>query len=334
MGTSVDKTGLSHITRKIRTAYKHPYSKEVRIFLVFFVLSFLFWWLQSLQEVRELEVRVPVVFTEITPEITITSNLPEYITVTLSDKGTNLYHYLRHRKDLTITINTLDYLRNQDVGEVTFSAMESLLRNKILASTQINSINPEHIRLYFAKNTSVQIPVRLRYSLSFAPQHQLAKAPSINPSVVKVFAPSGILKSLKYLDTEVLIEKSLDDTTSVWVALKPVNGVRFAQQKVKATFCVEEFTEQSLEVPVQGVHFPKGSIMLTFPSFVKLSYFVGLSAYKHTKSTDFKAVVDYNDWEKSGSNRVAVRLLRQPSGLKNMRIQPATVECLLEKNTQ
>lgn len=300
--------------------------------MVFFLLSFFFWGLQSLQEVREVKIRIPIQFAELNSTLSITNDLPTYLTATLSDKGTNLYSYYRHRKDLTLHMNALDYYNKQDVSEIPLSDLESLIRNKVLNSTQVLRINPERIKLYFARKQAVEVPIRLISKLNFAPQHQLTESPRIHPKTVQVFAPASLIGKLKFVETEVLHLSDLKDTTEVSVALKPIPGVRFANNTIGVRLFVEEFTERSFSIPVNASGFPANSSLLAFPSKVTVKFFIGLSAYNKVAPSDFEAVVRYSELIRSSNNQCEVHLSKVPTNVQNVHIQPKTVECLVEKS--
>jgi hypothetical protein len=323
---------LQPLNKKVRTLYKHPFSREFRIFLIFLVISCFFWLLQSLQEVREVDLRVPVLYSELPPRIAITNELPSYVFVTVRDKGTNLYYYYRHRKTLTIRLNVLDYYHKEDIGKIPSSAIESLLREKLMSSTQLIRISPDFIPVFFAPKKAKSIPVRLVSNLDFAAQHLLSDTPYIHPTTVEVFAPSSILRNIKQVDTEVLNIEELKDTTLVTVGLKPIKGARFSVNTVEVRLCVEEFTERTFAVPVEGVNFPAGHTLLSFPPTVNVRFFIGLSWYNKVKASDFQAVVDYKDLFSSKDNVCKVRLVKRPEVVQNVRIQPVSVECLSEKN--
>jgi len=323
---------LQPLNQKIRTLRKNPLRKELRIFLIFFVISGFFWLLQSLQEVREVEMRVPVIYSELPPRISITNELPSYVFVRVRDKGTNLYYYYRHHKGLTIRLNVLDYYHKEDIGKIPASAIESLLREKLMTTTQLIRITPDFIPVFFAPKKAKSIPVRLVSNLTFAAQHLLADTPFIHPTTVEVFAPSSILRSIKQVETEVLTIEELKDTVLVTVALKPIKGARFSVNTVEVRLCVEEFTERTFTIPVEGVNFPPGRSLLSFPPTVNVRFFIGLSVYKKIKASDFQVVVDYKDLFASKNNVSKVHLIKRPEVVQNVRIQPESVECLSEKN--
>jgi hypothetical protein len=322
---------LQPIYRKIRKTWKQPFVKELRIFFVFLAIACFFWLLQSLQEERECAIQVPLTFTQSNPSVSVTNVLPSAVTVTVRDKGVNLYAYVRHRKSLTIPINIMDYYRKDAVGGISAGALESMIRKKLLPSTQLLRVNPEHLSFYFARKKALEVPVELVSDITLAAQRMYSDTPFVYPSHIRVFAPAGILKRLHRVQTEVLRLENVGDTTEAVVRLKPIQGVRFSTRTVRVRLCVEEFTERSLSVPVVGVDFPKGARVLTFPSTVTVTFFVGLSAYRSVDASDFKVGVRYGEMLHSSKNQCDVRLLEQPSAVQNVRIQPGQVECLLEK---
>jgi hypothetical protein len=323
---------LHPLFKKIRIIHKHPFSREFRIFLIFLVISSFFWGLQSLQEVRELEVRVPLIYNQISSPVTITNDLPAFISVTLRDKGTNLYYYYRHHRDLTLKLNVLDFYNKEDIGKISASALGSMLSNKLMTTTQLVRINPEFIPVFFASEKAKEVPVHLVSNLNFAAQHLLADTPFIHPTVVQVFAPASLLRKIQFVETQMLNTEELKDTTLVTVALKPIKGARFSVNTVEVRLCVEEFTERSFTLPITGLNFPAGTSLLSFPPSVKVTFFLGLSVYNKIKPSDFLMTVDYNDMKVSKNNVCKVRLIKLPKSIENVRIQPESVECLLENN--
>jgi hypothetical protein len=323
---------LKPLIRKIRIIYKNPLSREIRIFLIFLFIACFFWVLQSLQEVREVDIDIPLVYSEVPPRISITNELPGTLRVTLRDKGTNLYYYYRHRKDLAVHVNLMDWYRKEDIGKIPMASFDSRLRNLLLSTTQILRYRPDTISVYFAEKASKEVPVHLNSNLSLAAQHLLSDTPRVHPAMVRVFAPASVLQNLKQVETELLILEGLKDSTSVSVKLKPIKGIQYSASTIDVRLCVEAFTEKSFSVPVTGLHFPVGKNLLSFPPAVKVTFFVGLSAYSNISAEDFLLAVDYNKLLKSDKSEQKVLVLKSPKNIQNLRIQPALVECLIEEN--
>jgi len=325
-------TFLKNIIRKICSFLKKTLSKEVLTFLIFLLISCFFWVLQSLQEVSEMEMEIPISYSEIPPYISITNKLPEIIKVSLRDKGSNLYYSYRHRKELTVNIDLMKWYHKESVVKIPGSTFDTYLRNRLKPTTQLLRLKPDTIPVYFVEKSSKKVPVHLNSILSLLPQHIFSDLPIINPSVIEVFAPASVLEHLDRVETEMLELKNLDDSIAVILNLKPIEGVRFSTEKVKVRLDIEEFTEKSMMISVTGINFPDGEVLLSFPLSVKVTFFVGISAYSRISPNDFQISVDYTHLMQSDKKAQNVVLVKSPENVRNVRIQPETVDCLIEKN--
>ncbi|MDD4920920.1 MAG: hypothetical protein PHS30_00420, partial [Bacteroidales bacterium] len=290
-----------------------------------------FWVLQSLQEVSEVEMDIPISYSEVPVHISVTNKLPKTVKVTLRDKGTNLYYYYRHRRELTIKIDLLDWYRKDAISHIPMSSFDSYLRNRLMSSTQLLRMKPDTISVYFVEKATKIVPIHLNSRVSLSAQHILSDTPVIYPSVIQVYAPKSVLKHLNAVETKLLEIEDLSDSTVFAVKLEPINGVRFTNKTVKVRFNVEEFTEQSLMIPVTGLNFPKGEDLLSFPPSVKVTFFVGLSAYSNITQNDFQLSVDHKKLISSDLKSQKVVLIKSPVNIRNLRIQPEIVDCLIEK---
>jgi YbbR-like protein len=324
-------TFLKNLIRKISTVLKKSLSREVLIFLIFLFISCVFWVLQSLQEISEVELKIPVSYSEIPSHISITNKLPKTLRITLRDKGTNLYYYYRHRRELTVKVDLLHWYRKDGIGKIPMTVFDSFLRNRLMSTTQLLRVNPDTISVFFVEKASKVVPVHLNSSLSLSAQHMLSNAPELSPAFITVFAPASVLSKLNQIETEVLKLKDLGDSTTVSLNLIPVNGVHYSQKTIDVHLNVEEFTEKNLVIPVTGWHFPAGEELLSFPSSVKVSFFVGLSNYAKMTPDSFQISVDHANLLNSDRSAQKLLLIYSPKNIRNLRIQPETVDCLIEK---
>ena len=324
-------TFLKKIIRKIRAFFKKSLSKEVSIFLIFLLISCFFWVLQSLQDVSEIEISIPVSYNEVPAHISITNELPKTIHVTLRDKGTNLYYYYRHRKDMIIHVDLLDWYRKDGIVTIPASSFDSVVRSHLMSTTQLLSINPAKISVYFAEKATRTVPVHLNSRITLSQQYMLIDNPIVEPSSVSLYAPSSVLENVKKVETELLELESINKSIIATVKLLPIDGVVFSTKTVKVRLNVEEFTEGSLTIPVTGVNFPAGENLLSFPSSVKVTFFVALSAYSKVSAKDFTIAVDRANLLKSEKISQKVALTKSPQNVRNLRIYPENVDCLIEK---
>lgn len=330
--SSIILTFLKKIIRKIHTFFGKSLNKELLIFLIFLLISCFFWVLQSLQEISEFDMDIPVSYSEIPANISITNELPKTVKVTLRDKGTNLYYYYRHRDELTVRLKLMDWYRKDGIAKISSSTIDTYLRNHLMPTTQLLRLKPDVILVYFVEKASKTVPIHLNSRLTLSAQHILSDIPVLYPSKINVYAPVDILANLKQVETECLNLENVSDSTIVILKLLPIEGVRFSSNTVQVKLNIEEFTEKTLVIPVTGSNFLKGENLLSFPPTVKVTFFVGLSSYNKISEKDFEISVDRLNLIHSEKRSQKVMVTKFPKTIRNLRIQPETVDCLIEKN--
>ena len=69
--------------------------RDMLVFAFFLMVSFGFWVLQKLDDTFETDILVPVELVNVPEGIIITSPLPNEVTFTVRDRGTNLFEFVR-----------------------------------------------------------------------------------------------------------------------------------------------------------------------------------------------------------------------------------------------
>ena len=287
--------------------------------------------LQTLQDTNEYSLTVPVIYNEVPQDITITNKLPDNLKVVVRDKGSLLYYYYRHRKELSLNIDLMEWYRDEGISKIPEGTIESMIRSKLRPTTQLLSIQPDTISVFFVRKAKKEVPVILDERISFFPQYMQSGAPEVFPPRVTVYAPQNVLDQISSVKTELLHVDDLKDTVVYSVSIKPIEGVKFSNEKVKVRINVEEFTERSIMVPVTGLNFPSNESLLSFPTEVKISFLVGLSSYAKIDSEDFQVSIDYTELTKSSDKVHKPVLVKFPATAQNIRIYPEKVDCMIER---
>ncbi|NLT03355.1 MAG: hypothetical protein GXY09_05805 [Bacteroidales bacterium] len=316
---------------RVAKLFRNAFSKEVLLFLLFLVVALFFWVLQSIQEIGEYALPVPVKYEAVPGQVTITNDLPDVFKVTLRDKGLTLFQYYRQRRKLAIQLNPMDWYKKDGISYVDRGVIESRIRANLRPTTQLLSISPDTLALFFVEKASKTVPVVLNRDISLHAQHLLMAEPVLHPAVVTAYAPQDMLDKLENVETEVLHAEELNKSTSFKVKLKPSEGIHYSTDHVLVSLKVEEFTEKTLSVPVTGLSFPPNERLLSFPPEVTISFLVGLSAYEGVSANDFVVGVDYQDLLKAENRLFTPKLVKQPPFVQRVRLQLDQVECLIEK---
>lgn len=315
-----------------RSSFSRIKGSEIFLFLLFFLLSCLFWFAWNFQKQTEQTLKVPVRYQYSENEISISGDLIHTIHVTVSDKGNHLLGYMIHPENLTLDLDLMPYRTAGGIARIPMSKLENSLLSKLKSGAEIRRIEPDSILVYFVEKASKAVPVRLQADLKPAQQYMLNHTPTVKPGTVRVHAPAAVLETLEYVDTELLEISELTDTIRVKSRLKSIDGASYSTEEVEVFIPVEAYTESSFQVPVTAQNLPEGFHLRCFPSTATVRFLVGQSQYPLLKLEDFELSVDYLKFLESEDQALQeLHLTRFPEGIGHIQIQPESVECLLEK---
>jgi len=323
--------GLKHLVGSIVRLFRKAFGKDVVIFLGFVLISLFFWSLQAIQEIRTYELTIPVVYEPIPKNVTITNTIPASFKVTLRDKGIVLHQYFLHRKEMAVRLNPMSWYVKDGIGKIDRFVIESTIRQMLNPSTEMISFYPDTVSFYFVEKASKILKVVVNHQIRPSAQHLLTGDIVANPSFVTAYAPQEVLSTLDSVETTLLKVDGLKESKTYRVKLNPHNGVRFSTNEVMVNVNAEEFTEKILTVPVVGIGFPDNIYLLAFPSTVRISFLVGLSAYEHVKVEDFQVGVTYDRLVRTENKQLKPQVIKQPDYVRGVKIQPEFIECLIEK---
>ena len=321
---------LNRVIKNMRDFLLSDKSREFLIFLVFFLIAGGFWLLQTLNSDYETELSVPVRLKGVPNEVVITSDLPSELRVKVRDRGTVLLNYALGKKFYPIFLNFKDYRGSDSHVYISVTQLERSIRGQLNASTRLVSVKPDTLEYIYSEGVSKRVPVKLYGKVSSDQLHYLSDT-IFRPDSVSVFAPSGILDTITAAYTQSFIKENISETYLQHVNLVEQKGVKFVPSSIDVEFPVDIYTEKTVEVPLYGVGFPKGKILRTFPSKVKVTFQVGLSRFREINAEDFRIDIPYEDLLRLGTDKYTVKLSKVPHGISQVRCNPAQVDFLIEQ---
>lgn len=329
-----NNTTRKRIIIKIKDFLLGKKNREFLIFLFFFALSAVFWLLQTLNENFETEIAVPLKLQNVSNNLTITSDLPEELRVTVQDKGSVLMKYL-YGQSLTPVV--VDYQKYESGGlagrvEVSDQEVKKAIVAQLFTSTKVLAIKPDTLEFYYNRGLKKKVPVVINGVIEPAQQYYLRRVES-KPDSVVVFAPSSILDTLQAVYTQNFYQSGLIENKSLSIPAQPIRGAKFIPDVLDVYIDVDVYTEKTVEVPVEGVNFPADKDLRTFPSKVNVTFKVGSKGYKQVTAEDFVLVVSYEELLQNTSSKIPLHLKSIPEGVSAVRIHPAEVDYLLEQSS-
>ena len=319
---------LSYNIKKLKSFF---FTKDILSFLFFLVLASTFWFVHGLDKERETSIVIPVRYVGIPINVAITNSPPSEIALNIKDKGRFLFDYTKnHITPLTIDLSRVFYQKGEIL--ITPDLLSGRIRRYLKPTTSLLNTNPDSILIQYEKLGVKTLPIKLYSKIEFAHQYMLSNDIQLDPKTVTVFGPKRMLNAMKFVRTENLELKNLNDTTYAWSKLKPIKFVRYSVNQTKVSVFVEPFTERKVQIPIIAINCPQKMYVRTFPAFVNATYTVGLSQFYTLAPTDIQVYLDYNDLVGAKHSKQILKIKNNTSHISNIRISPVQVEFILEVN--
>ena len=305
-------------------------SKDALSFLLFFILSALFWFVNALDKDREITLRIPVQLKNLPEQIAVTSHVPDFISVDVRDVGLNLFSYSDKKiKPLFLSLANINFDAKGKV-QIDAATLNVYLKSYLLPTTRILAYKPDTINIAYEKLAKKSVPVKIRAKIETEKQYMIAGKEILYPSTLMVFGPERVLDTLQWIETEYIELMNLNDTISVNLKIKPLPFVKPENKNVKLIVPVEMFTEKTVELPVDALNFPETLKLKTFPAFVKANLNISVTEFSKFKPQDIQVYVDYVDLKDLKSPKYKLKFSSDNPHIQNIRLNPSEVEFIIE----
>ena len=329
--------GLKHQLSNLTDREKVKFNRQLLIYLLFLVVSIIFWYLNALSKEYTTVINYPVKYEDFPKGKVLVSDLPEKLEIKVKGFGFTILRskLTSYIKPIILPINIfrLDIKRkdNQYIYYLLSRYTKEWIGNQLGSELQLISLLPDTLFFKFTDVIDKKIPVQLVSKLNFAKQFMQNGKILIQPDSIVVSGPQVILDTLKVISTYKLELKGIKDTITKEVNLFPIPKISYDTKNVFITIPAVKYTEMVLNIPIESVNVPDSLKLKTFPAYISLSCWVGISDYDKMTPFMFRASVDYKILKNNPSNKVKINLTKIPPMVINITYHPKSVEYIIEK---
>lgn len=312
-------------------------NRDSFIFILFLLLSFIFWYLNSLSEITATDIKYPVRYVNLPKDRTMIRDLPQKLDLFLKGPG---YSILKlkvagGRRPVVIDISSVNYMkvpgsRNLSYYVVT-SGLIPKLAGQLKAECEITAIRPD--TLFFSLDRIVSRRVKVKPILELVTDKQYFIKGDIicNPDSVTVTGSSRVTDTLRFVTTRLKKYSGLNKPIRKSIPLMQSDSYTISERRVSVTVPVEQFTEAEVAVPVKLLNVPDSIDIKIFPDQVTVKCFVAVNDYKILGDYPFNAVIDLKNTDLMTAEKLPVEVLDIPDFVTSLSYSPASVDFLIEK---
>ncbi|MCP4551911.1 MAG: hypothetical protein GY834_07705 [Bacteroidetes bacterium] len=234
------------------------------------------------------------------PNQIITYVIDSIIYLNLDSRGFDLFNqsYLRNKKSIDINLQSIDIHKNRaNTGNyILSSTLLSQIKKQFDFSNQISSISPDTLFLNLESSVSKEVPILLQIEIEPKQQHYIYGSIKQSNTSVIINGPSSIINSIQSIQTEFVKLQDINQSMNIKLALiNPfdLSQLNLSNDSVMITIPIEEFTENSINVPIHITDNQDLSLKL-FPEEIEITYLVALKDFKNINPSMFNAEIHFN----------------------------------------
>ena len=311
--------------------------RDVFIFVFFLLLSFIFWYLNSLGKETEYNIKYPVKYINFPQERVLAQELPPTLDLNMKGPG---YSVLKlrlsgNRAPVMLDISSISYRRVPGSSSLDYyivtSGLIPKLKNQLRADCTITSVNPDTLFMYFDKIVTKQVGVIPRIEVIPEKQYLIKGNIMVNPDTVTITGPKQILDTIRNVSTKYKKLKGLDETVTLSMPLVTYKEYSVSEKRVMVTVPVEQFTEAEFRVRVTILNNPDSVNIKIFPDAVTVKCLVAVSDYKKIGELPFEVFLDVGKANLNSSEKLPLSFRNIPPFISSLRVAPSEVDFLIEK---
>ncbi len=325
---------LKQVGETIRTI-----DRRLLFFLIFVALSALLWLLNALSKDYITEIECPIEFYNIPDDYVLVEDVPSHINLQVSGRGFTLIKYSIGSIALPFNLDLQSYfsVNQEQEKSVQFqyyvSSKKEQIERFLNDEIKVLSVTPATMMLRFDKLHEKTFKVKPVTNLSWAPQYRQKGEPETKPDSVIVLGPKSVLDTLKNIKTKTIEADNIQTDQTYKARLITPEQCNLTQKKVTVRIKTEQFTENTVQVPIKITNKPDSVALKIFPNQIKVTYLVSFEDYSAIKPSDFKAAIDFKEINNQNSpQELQVNLLYVPEGARVLKFWPHKARFIINEN--
>ena len=305
-----------------------PSKGRFRFFLFFLLLSFTFWTSTKLSNTYTVEESFSIIWTNI-PNGIIPSSENQQMNVSISASGIEILIYRLINKSINISLSQADFSREK--GLIDLRGQEFFIQKQFFENTKLNILNPLFLEFKFSRLEEKVFTVVPQIEINLRAGYLIDSSLKVTPDSILVRGPKSILDTLNSIQSESIIADDLYENFRKTVSLRSIPEIQLSESKVTVEVAVSRYTEKEFLLNVEVINLPLGTRVKLFPPKAKVRVTLPFSVLRTIKASDFNLVVDYNNIFKDAEKKLDLIMIRRPSSVKKVILEPKKVNYLIRK---
>ena len=303
--------------------------RRLSAFLTCLVLASLAWAFVKLSGTYSYTVRQVLVYKNAPHKRAFMPLQSDTVEVTMQGNGWQmLFSRMNKPQPFTIDLQSLDH-----TDFVALNKQLNQINAKMNREHKIIDFNPDTLYFDFTSRLVKKIKVQALLNLQLEPKYAVSGPVIVQPEYVTLNGPAKVISTIDSWKTDSLKLRNVNKPVDIRLLLLPVKtgDINVYPKIVQVHIPVEEYTEKTLDLPVELVNNPNYYTVKVFPQKVRVTFTTPLSSYAGMDEHDFTLQADLRLWQQEGYTELPIKIVRLPPFCKIVSMETRTVDFIVKK---
>lgn len=303
-------------------------SKKYSVFLLFVIVTSIFWFMNKLSKEYNQIVDFNMEFTNLPERFIFQENPPQKIALRVKTSGLSLFKRAFYQNEVKISLKKIKNKKGYQYF-LQSTNLKKQIRAQVSDRLSIVEVLEDTLFLKLGKKSFKKVPVIPNVSVDYHLGYKSFSGVKIIPDSIRVSGPEMQVQKIKEVYLKPLVKEDIIESVKEQASIikTDIPKIRYSTNSVSLHIEVEKITEKTLSIPVQIINKPTEEVVV-YPKKITLNCQVRLSQFNEINEDDFILVCDYN--QRSGKY-MSIRLMKKPETVSSIKLQTTKVEYLILK---
>lgn len=311
--------------------FKNNKNLKVKRFFFFLFVAAIFWILTKFS--REFTTNmIAKIHYENVPETTaLSENNLRNITFDLTANGFEILFYKFKKPTVDIQVSKY-YDKEKDHFIISKNELTRMVSSNFNNNLAIKNLSVEALEVALDPIVLKKVRVLAKSKITFKDGFKPIDSLNIKPDSVIISGPSGSLKNINSIQTEMFSLENIEKDVSKTVKLvsNKAEIVSIKPNKVTVNLSVAEFSQGSFTLPVEVVNLPPDLEIKLVPASVTVTFDVSVNDFSDISKEYFRVICDYSKRNKE-ENFMLPTLEKLPPYIRNVVFEPKKIDFFVFK---
>lgn len=314
--------------KKIRKNQKFA---KLRGFLFFLFLAIVFWALTKFSREFTSTIYMHINYQNIPETTALAKNNIHQLSFDITANGFDLLFYKIKKPSIKVPVSDFYVKGNYEII-LSRNQLSQLIWEDFNDNISIKNLSQENLVIKLDPVVFKKVKVISKVDITFAEGFKPVDTVQLIPDSVTVSGPSGSLKELVFVETELISAVNLKENINIKTTLvKPSsNVISISPAEVEVRLEVVEFSEGEVVVPIEVVNVPPGMNIKIIPQSIIVSFNASIIGFNSISATNFRVECDFST-RNIEENFMIPKLVKKPQGVLNHEFDTQKIDFLIIK---